>query len=69
MPVITPITFGSDVFVDPSAPRWLQAFVEVTPVSRQLTAERGLMSAMPVGSEVVTVLVWCALLVSASSRR
>ncbi len=65
MLVITPITFGSNVFVDPATmPGWLQAFVDVNPVSHLVTAERALMSGAPVGSEVVTVLVWCAALVA-----
>ncbi len=65
MLVITPLTFGSNVFVDPATmPGWLQGFVEVNPVSHLVTAERGLMSGAPVGSEVVTVLVWCAVLVA-----
>ena len=65
MLVITPITFGSNVFVDPATmPGWLQAFVEVNPVSHLVTAERGLMSGASVGSEVVTVLGWCGVLVA-----
>jgi ABC-2 type transport system permease protein len=65
MLVITPITFGSNVFVDPATmPRWLQGFVEANPVSHLVTAERGLMAGVPVGSEVVTVLMWCVVLVA-----
>lgn len=34
MLVITPLTFGSNIFVDPSTmPGWLQAFVDVNPGS------------------------------------
>lgn len=62
MLVIASITFGSNVFVDPATmPGWSQGFVEVNPFSHLITAERGLMAAVPVGSEVVTVLVWCAV--------
>ncbi len=42
MMVITPVTFGSNIFVDPSTmPGWLQAFVNVNPVSDLVTAVRG----------------------------
>lgn len=65
MMVITPLTFGSNIFVDPSTmPGWLQAFVEVNPVSDLVTAVRGLMGGVPVGGEVVAVLLWSAALVA-----
>lgn len=65
MMVITPLTFGSNIFVDPSTmPSWLQAFVEVNPVSDLVTAVRGLMGDVPVGSEVLTVVGWSAALVA-----
>jgi ABC-2 type transport system permease protein len=64
MMVITPLTFGSNIFVDPSTmPSWLQAFVEVNPVSDLVTSVRGLMNDVPVGSEILTVLGWSAALV------
>ncbi|WNB86634.1 ABC transporter permease [Cellulomonas sp. ATA003] len=65
MLVITPLTFGSNIFVDPSTmPRWLQGFVDVNPISHLVTAERGLMSGTATGGQVLTVLVWCAVLVA-----
>lgn len=65
MMVITPLTFGSNIFVDPATmPGWLQAFVEVNPVSDLVTAVRGLMGDMPVGGEVLAVLAWSAGLVA-----
>lgn len=65
MMVITPLTFGSNIFVDPSTmPSWLQSFVEVNPVSDLVTSVRGLMGDVPVGSEVLTVLLWSAGLVA-----
>jgi ABC-2 type transport system permease protein len=65
MLVITPVTFGSNIFVDPATmPGWLQAFVHVNPVSDLVTAVRGLMGDVPVGGEVLTVVLWSAGLVA-----
>ncbi|WP_059105020.1 ABC transporter permease [Shouchella shacheensis] len=44
MMVLFPITFVSNVFVDPETlPAWLQGFVEINPISLLVTAVRGLM--------------------------
>lgn len=60
-----PLTFVSNVFVDPSTmPGWLQAFVDVNPVSHLVTAVRGLMAGEPDGSEIAYVLVATAVLVA-----
>lgn len=65
MLVITPITFGSNIFVDPSTmPGWLQAFVDVNPVSHLVTSVRDLMSGAEVGSHVLWVLAWSVALVA-----
>jgi ABC-2 type transport system permease protein len=65
MLVITPVTFGSNIFVDPATmPGWLQAFVNVNPVSDLVTAVRGLMGDVPVGGEILTVVLWSAGLVA-----
>ncbi|MBO0982398.1 ABC transporter permease [Rathayibacter sp. SD072] len=65
MLVITPITFGSNIFVDPSTmPGWLQAFVEVNPVSHLVTAVRALMAGADPGADLVLTLVWAAGLVA-----
>jgi ABC-2 type transport system permease protein len=43
--VLMPLTFASNIFVDPATmPGWLQAFVSVNPVALLVTAVRGLMS-------------------------
>ena len=64
MTVLFPLTFASNVFVDPATmPGWVRAFVDVNPVSQLSTAARGLMHGTPVGSEIGWVLVWSALLV------
>jgi ABC-2 type transport system permease protein len=45
MLVLMPLTFLSNVFVDPrTMPGWLQAFVEVNPISHLVTAVRSMMS-------------------------
>ena len=65
MLVITPITFGSNIFVDPATmPGWLQSFVEVNPVSHLVTAVRALMAGADPGAELVLTLVWAAGLVA-----
>ena len=62
--VLMPLTFGSNIFVDPSTmPGWLQAWVNVNPVSHLVTSVRGLMNGVPVGSEVLWTLGWAGALV------
>ena len=65
MLVITPLTFGSNIFVDPTTmPGWLQAFVEVNPVSHLVTAVRALMGGTDPGNGIVLTLVSSAALVA-----
>jgi len=62
--VLMPLTFGSNIFVDPSTmPGWLQAWVNVNPVSHLVNSVRGLMNDVSVGSEVLWTLGWSAALV------
>ncbi|MBP2436041.1 ABC transporter permease [Microbacterium amylolyticum] len=64
MMVIMPLTFVSNIFVDPGTmPSWLQGFVSVNPISHLVTAVRSLMGGTPVGSEVFFTLAWAAGLV------
>ncbi|WP_242910806.1 ABC transporter permease [Actinomadura terrae] len=43
--VLMPLSFASNIFVEPATmPAWLQAFVEVNPLSHVATAARGLMN-------------------------
>jgi len=66
MTVMFPLTFTSNVFVDPDTmPGWLQAFVDVNPITRLVTATRGLMHGTATASQIGSVLLWCALLVVA----
>jgi ABC-2 type transport system permease protein len=63
--VLFPLTFVSNVFVDPrTMPGPLAAVVDVNPVSRLTTAARGLMHGTPVAGEIGWVLVSCAVLVA-----
>ena len=63
MMVLFPLTFASNVFVDPSTmPGWLQAFVKANPVSHLTSAARGLMHGDTDGVEVLWVLGWSAAL-------
>ncbi|MEX1078277.1 MAG: ABC transporter permease [Homoserinimonas sp.] len=65
MLVITPITFGSNIFVDPSTmPGWLQSFVEVNPVSHLVTSVRDLMGGIPTGGSVALTLLSSAALIA-----
>lgn len=63
MPVLFPLTFLSNVFVDPKTmPGWLQAFVEVNPITHLVTAARGLMAGNGDTTEIMWVLGSCAVL-------
>jgi ABC-2 type transport system permease protein len=57
MLVLFPLTFVSNVYVDPETlPGWLEAFVEVNPISLLVTAIRGLMHGTATFEEIVWVL-------------
>ena len=61
--VMFPLTFASNVFVDPDTmPGWLHTFVDVNPVSHLVSAVRGLMAGTASGAEVAWVLVTAAAL-------
>ncbi|MGH3035811.1 MAG: ABC transporter permease [Gaiellaceae bacterium] len=60
---IFPLTFLSNVFVDPSTlPSWLEAFVDVNPISHLVTASRGLMGGTATGGDIAFVLISAAVL-------
>lgn len=64
MMVIFPLTFLSNVFVDPrTMPGWLQAFVNNSPVTHLASAVRGLMAGDRPGAEVAWSLGWAGLFV------
>ncbi|HVL86413.1 MAG TPA: ABC transporter permease [Candidatus Thermoplasmatota archaeon] len=56
--LLFPITFVSNIFVDPSTmPGWLQSVVNANPVTHLVTATRGLMHGQEVAASVAAVLV------------
>ncbi|MCC9706910.1 MULTISPECIES: ABC transporter permease [unclassified Streptomyces] len=64
MMVIFPLTFLSNVFVDPSTmPGWLQAFVNNSPVTHLASAVRELMAGEWPTAELAWTLGWSALFV------
>jgi ABC-2 type transport system permease protein len=64
MMVIFPLTFLSNVFVDPSTmPGWLQAFVNNSPVTHLASAVRELMAGDWPTAEIAWTLGWSALFV------
>lgn len=57
MSVLFPVTFVSNIFVDPATmPGWLQAFVDVNPISILTDASRGLMAGSADWSSIGIVL-------------
>lgn len=64
MMVLFPLTFLSNVFVDPrTMPGWLQAFVNNSPVTHLASAVRGLMGGDRPAAEIAWTLGWTALFV------
>lgn len=64
MMVIFPMTFLSNVFVDPrTMPGWLQAFVNNSPVTHVATAVRELMAGNWPAADIMWSLGWSAVLV------
>ena len=60
-----PLTFASNVFVDPQTmPGWLRTFVEVNPVSLLVDAARGLMQGTAEPTQIGGVLLAAVLLVA-----
>ena len=51
--VLFPLIFLSNIFVEPSTlPGWLEAFVDVNPMSHLVTATRGLMDGDPAADDI-----------------
>jgi len=56
--ILFPLTFVSNVFVSPQTmPGWLQAFVDVNPITILVSAARGLMRGQPAAGDVMIVLL------------
>jgi ABC-2 type transport system permease protein len=66
MTVLFPLTFASNVYVDPGTmPGWVQAFVNNNPISHLASASRGLMhGASGYWDDIGWVLLWSAVLVA-----
>jgi ABC-2 type transport system permease protein len=63
MMVLFPLTFASNIFVDPSTmPSWLQGVVDHNPITRMVTATRGLMAGNATWEQIGWVLAAAAVL-------
>lgn len=63
--ILMPLTFASNIFVDPSTmPSWLEPVVYVNPVSVVVTSIRELMAGSFQATSVATVLLYCVVLVA-----
>ncbi len=63
--IMFPLTFVSNIFVDPTTmPSILEAIVDVNPISKLVTAVRGLMFGTVNTGEIVWVLVSCVIIVA-----
>jgi oleandomycin transport system permease protein len=59
--LVLPLSFGSNTFVRTSTmPGWLQAFVNVNPISHLVSAVRGLMLGGPVAAPIGWTFAWVA---------
>jgi oleandomycin transport system permease protein len=64
-PVMFPLTFGSNAFVQTSTlPGWLQSWVHVNPVTHLVNATRDLLAGSNPGTELVWSLGWMVGLVA-----
>jgi ABC-2 type transport system permease protein len=62
MMVIFPVTFLSNVFVEPrTMPGWLQAFVNNNPITHVSSGVRGLMDGSWPATEIGWTLLWSAV--------
>jgi ABC-2 type transport system permease protein len=65
MLILFPLTFGSNIFVNPATmPGWLQAFVQVNPITHVVTGVRNLMHGTATAEQVIIVLLISAGLVA-----
>lgn len=65
MLVLFPMTFLSNVFVDPrTMPGWLQGFVDVNPIAHLVASVRGLMEGRWDGGEITWTLVSAGVLLA-----
>ncbi|MEV0029602.1 ABC transporter permease [Nocardia sp. NPDC050793] len=63
--VTFPLSFISNIFIDPATlPDWLEAFVDINPITHLVTAVRALMHGNAATTEIGWVLLTCAALVT-----
>ena len=63
MLVMFPLVFTSNIFVEPDTmPGWMEAIVEINPVSDAATAVRGLVHGNASGADIGSVLLACAII-------
>ncbi|MEU1646315.1 ABC transporter permease [Micromonospora zamorensis] len=61
--LLYPLSLFSNIFVDPATlPGWLQAFVDVNPVTHLVTAARELMAGGTPGLQLAWILIACTVL-------
>ncbi len=64
MTVLFPLTFASNIFVDPETmPNWLQTVVDNNPISHLTSAVRGLMAGDVASGDLIWVFVSSAVLI------
>jgi ABC-2 type transport system permease protein len=64
--VLFPLTFASNIFVDPQTmPSWLQAMVGANPITHLVTAVRGLMHGTVAAGQIGLVLLISGALIVA----
>lgn len=62
MTALFPLTFASNIFVDPQTmPSWMQSFVDINPITLLVTAVRGLMSGTVTAEQIGWVLLACVV--------
>jgi daunorubicin/doxorubicin transport system permease protein len=65
MMVLFPLTFTSNIFIDPKTlPAWLETVAHHNPVSRLVTATRGFMEGEWMAGEIMWVLGYTAVLIA-----
>lgn len=63
MLVMFPLVFTSNIFVEPDTmPGWMEAIVDINPVSDAATAVRGLVHGNASGADIGSVLLACAII-------
>ncbi len=61
--LVLPLSFGSNTFVPTETmPGWLQAFVNVNPISHLVSTVRALMNGGAYGTDLIWTLGWMAVL-------